>query len=143
MGAEVMDLREKPLFSHSPKHIKSLTTFLTLFLIPIDKCISHPSSRKLLFKAEATITEIHNWSKCRKQLTARRPALVQVSTAQPKHLRLREPQGVPGRKIIRPRAPRVICWYRENVFYLWQGSYAHEFTRLWLSEQNQISGHTS
>ena len=33
-------------------------------LIPTDKCSSHPSSKKLLFAEN--ITEILNWSKCKK-----------------------------------------------------------------------------
>lgn len=47
-----------------------------------NKCSAHPFSKKL-FAAES-ITEIHNCSKCKEQLTMGCPALDELSTAQPK-----------------------------------------------------------
>lgn len=65
----------------------------------------NPQPRNFLLQRVGTITDIQNWSKCKKFITMGCQAPNSMSTIEPLHLRIREHRGTGNGSIRRARGP--------------------------------------
>lgn len=73
-------------------------------------CGSYPLSKKILFAAESTIAERHNWSKCKEQLTLCCPVPTDTATTESLHWRFWGHWEREGGKILKVRRPKsLLC----------------------------------